>query len=408
MRDTKYLLIGGGLAASQAAKQLRKHDTAGSIVLVSQEPHVPYDRPPLSKEFLRGEVSANQLQYDSRDVLGKLGVDLMLATSVTSLDPSAKIVQLSVGEPLRFDKALIATGGRPKSLDVEGSELAGVQYLRTLDDAASLKTDAGPDRRVAIVGAGFIGMEAAASLSQLGATVFVVESASRIWAHFVDRALSEFIETCCEEKGITFYTHDTVARIEGKHRVERVVTWSGREIECDTVLIAVGIVPNVEPAVAAGLDVDDGIVVDAQLRTSHPDVFAAGDVVNFPDPIFQKRRRVEHWGHAEYSGQIAGQNMAGGHRQYDHLSYVWSDVFDLHIEFAGDETDHDRSVVRGTPGTESFTVLYLEDDRVTAFFSVNGRPREFSPLKKLIRSRVRLDGMDDRLADPDASLRELL
>lgn len=404
----EYLLVGGGLAASQAAKQLRKHDTAGSITLVSEEPHLPYDRPPLSKEFLKGDISRDQLPYDSRERLEELGVELMLATRVTQLDPKSKEAKLSDGQSLRFDKALLATGGRPRTLDVAGIELAGVQYFRTLDDATALAESAGPDRRVTIIGAGFIGMEAAASLTQRGTAVSVVESAPRVWAHFADETLSEFLEAYCEAKGVTCYTGDTVERIEGARGVERVITRSGREIDCDSVLVAIGLVPNVELAVTAGLDVDNGIVVDAHLRSSHPDIFAAGDVVNFPDSIFHKRRRVEHWGHAEYSGQIAGQNMAGADGRYELLSYVWSDIFDLHVEFAGDEAEHDRSVVRGKPDTGSFTVLYLRDDRLTAYFSINGNPREFAPLKKLIRSGARLDREEERLRDPDFSLRALV
>jgi NADPH-dependent 2,4-dienoyl-CoA reductase/sulfur reductase-like enzyme len=405
---TKYLLIGGGLAASQASKQLHKHDESGSVTMICHEPRVPYDRPPLSKQFLRGDTSRDKLEYESQGSLEARGVQLLLGREATRLDLDQKQVCLSDGRSIHFEKALIATGGRPARLDFEGAKLRGVHYLRTLDDAEALVNAAGPGKHVVIVGGGFIGMEAAASLTQRGTGVSVVEAAPRVWSHFAGPTVSGFFQQYCEARGVIFCLNDSVSRILGDGRVESLHTAGGREIDCDAVLIAVGIVPNVELAASAGLDVDNGIVVDQYLRTSHPEVFAAGDVVNFPDPLFAKRRRVEHWGHAEYGGQIAGQNMTGAQNAYALLSYVWSDVFDLHLEFAGDESEHDRAVIRGDVQSGSFSVLYLKNQRLTAYFSVNGKPKEFSPLKKLIRRGVSLEGEDERLADSDAPLRDLL
>ncbi len=407
MPHIRYLLIGGGLAASQAAKQLRRQGAKGNLVLVSEEPHVPYDRPPLSKEFLRGETSRDELTYVQPEELEAQGVELVLGCPAVELDPEAHEAVLADGRRIRFEQALLATGGRPRVLGIPGERLAGVHYLRTVDDAQALSVYGEADD-VVIVGAGFIGLEAAASLRTRGVKVTVVESAPRVWARFVDETLSDFFQEYCRNRGVMFHMNDTLVEIRGSNAVERVVTREGLEIECDAVLIAIGIEPNVELAQSAGLGVGDGVLVDSHLRTSQPHVLAAGDIANFPDPVFAKRRRVEHWGHAEYSGQIAGQNMAGGDREYELLSYVWSDVFDLHLEFAGDESDYDRSIVRGSVESGAFTVLLLKDDRLTAYFSVNGNKREFSPLKKLIKRHVALAAAAPQLADPGFELRGLM
>jgi NADPH-dependent 2,4-dienoyl-CoA reductase/sulfur reductase-like enzyme len=408
MPSTEYLLIGGGLAASRAARRIRKLDADGAITLVTAEPHAPYDRPPLSKEFLRGEVAEEKLFYQSPDELRGSGVDLVTATRVVALDPDAHSAALAGGERYRFQKALLATGGRPVALDVPGADLDGVHYLRTLDDAKALAAEAGQGKRIAVVGAGFIGMEVASSLTQLGCEVEVVETAPRVWARFADETLSRFFQRYCEERGVRFRTGERTTAIRGNGRVTALETASGTRIPCDAVLIAVGIRPNVELAADAGLDVDDGIVVDASMRTSHPDVYAAGDAVRFPDPIFGRRRRVEHWGHADASGRVAGESMAGAERVYDSVSYVWSDVFDLHLEFAGDEQTCDRTLLRGDPASGSFTLLYLRRDRLTAFFSVGGNPRDLVPLKKLIKDGAPLTGRERELADPGFPVRDLL
>ncbi len=408
MLSTKYLLIGGGLAASRAAGQIRKVDANGAITLVTAEPHAPYDRPPLSKEFLRGELSEEKLYYQSTAELRASGVDLVTEARVAALDPDAHTVTLADGERCRFEKALLATGGQPAALGVPGADLDGVRYLRTLEDARALAAAAGGGGRIAIVGAGFIGMEVASSLTQLGCEVEVVEAAPRVWARFADQTLSGFFQRYCEERGVRFRVGETVTAFRGGGRVTAVETASGGSVPCDAVLVAVGIRPNVELALEAGLVVDDGIVVDATMRTSHPDVYAAGDVVRFPDPVVGRWRRVEHWGHAEASGQVAGANMAGAKRTYDLLSYVWSDVFDLHLEFAGDEHAGDRTVLRGDPASGSFTLLYLEAGHLTAFFSVAGSPKDIMPLRRLIRGRVPLAGREDDLADPGFPLRHLM
>ena len=408
MKSTKYLLIGGGLASSQAAKQIRKADPQSPITLVGDEPYVPYDRPPLSKEFLRGEKPREALFFDPEQYLRDHGIDLILGVAVKQLDLPNKTAILAKGEPMTFEKALIATGGRPVRLKLRGSDLPGVYYLRTLDDSAAIHAAAIPGKRAVFIGAGFIGMEVAASLTQQGVQVTVIEAQPHIWARFADATLAGFFQGYCADKGVTFYTNEMAAEIKGTARPSAAVTRSGREIPCDFVCIGVGIVPNVELAQQAGLKVDNGIVVNEYLQASHPDVYAAGDVANYLDPIFGKRRRVEHWGHAEYCGQVAGQNMAGANRKYDLLTYVWSDIFDLHLQFAGDETEHDQVLVRGRFEDKAFTVLFLKQHVLTAYFAVNTGAKDFGALQRLIRGKKDLSGKEALLQDPTVAVKGLL
>jgi len=408
VKSTRYLLIGGGLASGQAAKQLRESDPDGSITLVGEEPYVPYDRPPLSKEFLRGEKSREEVFFDPEQYFRDHGIDLVLGVAVQRLDLARKTAILANGETIAFEKALIATGGRPVRLKLPGGDLPGVHYLRTLDDSAAIAAEAGPGRRAVLIGAGFIGMEVAASLTQKGARATVIEALPHIWARFADATLAGFVQDYCAQRGVTFYTNETVTEIRGQDRPSSVVTRSGKELPCDFVCIGVGIVPNVELAREAGLEVANGVIVNESLQSSHPDVYAAGDVANYADPIFGKRRRVEHWGHAEYCGQLAGQNMAGAGNRYDLLTYVWSDIFDLHLEFAGDESEHDRVLVRGRFQDKSFTVLYLKQNVLTAYFAINTGSKEFPALQRLIRGKKDLAGKEVQLQDPTFAIKGLL
>jgi 3-phenylpropionate/trans-cinnamate dioxygenase ferredoxin reductase component len=396
--SVKYLLVGGGLACGQAAKQIRTADPTGSIVLVGEEPYVPYDRPPLSKEFLRGEKPGEQLAFDPETFYREHGIDLVLGVAAREMAADSKTIRLENGDGLSFAKALIATGGRPVRLKIPGAGLPGVHYLRTRDDSAAIAAEATQGKRAVIIGGGFIGLELAASLTQKGIRVAVVEAAPHVWARFADATLAGFFQDYCTRKGVAFFTDERVSEIRGNGRPSTVVTQSGRELPCDFVCVGVGIVPNVELAVQAGLAVDNGVVVNEFLQTSHPDIYAAGDVANYLDPVFGKRRRVEHWGHAEYSGQLAGRNMAGAREPYGLLTYVWSDIFDLHLEFAGDESEHDQVLTRGHKEEAAFTVLYLREGALRAYFSVNGGSKELPVLQRLIRTGVILDGRDPGFA----------
>jgi NADPH-dependent 2,4-dienoyl-CoA reductase/sulfur reductase-like enzyme len=408
MERFKYVLIGGGLTAYKAVAGIRSVDEEGPILMVTKEPRVPYDRPPLTKGFLRDETEKESIFYDSVEELGERGVTVAMADPVVALDTEAKTVTLESGEAYGYDTALYATGGQPIVLDIPGADLDGVYTLRTIEDSERIKGEAREGRRAVVIGAGFIGMEIAASLTGHGVDVTVIEALPRIWARFVDETLSGYFEDLYTQRGVTFHTGETVEAFKGNGRVSSVVTSSGDELACDFVVMAVGIVPNTALADEAGLDVDDGVIVDEYLQSSHPDVYVAGDAARFYDPVFGKQRRVEHWGQADYSGELAGKNMAGAEEPYDMITYAWSDIFDQHLEFVGDETDYDEVWLRGTPGEGPFTVLYLLDGALQAFFGINTGTDEFGSLEALIRSGESLAEHRETLEDPDADLEALV
>ncbi|MSQ10222.1 MAG: NAD(P)/FAD-dependent oxidoreductase [Dehalococcoidia bacterium] len=398
-----YVVVGGGLAALRGAEQLRRSDADAEIVMFSEETSPPYDRPPLSKEYLRGDWDLERITLAKGDTLTEQRIDMRLGARVEAIDCAAHTVRLADGAVQGYDKLLYATGGRIRELALPGTGLAGVHYFRTLADADAIKAAAAPGTKAVIIGAGFIGVELAASLAKLGCEVTVLEVTSYIWSRFLDEELATYIQGRCQDQGVRFLTSMQPTAINGDGGLVRSVAYTGGELPATLVCIGVGILPNVELAESAGLQVQNGVVVDECMQTSNPDVFAAGDIINYPDPIFKKRRRVEHWGHAEYTGALAAQNMAGEHKPYDLLSYVWSDVFDMHLEFAGEEKDFDQMVIRGVLADGAFTVLYLKGGALQAYLGVNAPPREFRVLQRLIREQAqvadKLEGLRDRATD---------
>ncbi len=408
MEKCTYLLVGGGLASARAAKQLKSSDPSTSITILSVEPHLPYDRPPLSKEFMRGQKSEEDILLEKESFYAEQGINVLLGKRASSLNAKDKIATTEDGLEIGFEKALLATGGRPKRLPIPGAELDGVHYLRTIENSQAIAKEGVPGRRGVIVGGGFIGMEIAASLTQLGAEVTVIEMAPYIWSRFLDETTAKYFQSYYQDKGISFFTNESVQQLHGQGVVASVETKSGKRIECDFVCVGVGIDLNDELAKEAGLEVGNGVLVNEGMQTSHPDIYAAGDIANYYDPIFGKRRRVEHWGHAEYTGQLAAENMAGAGKTYDLLTYVFSDIFDLRLEFAGDETEYEKILIRGTFEENSFVVLYMKDGKLTAYLSVNTSPREFIPMQRLIRRKIDLSSNLNNLTDKSFDLRKLL
>lgn len=409
MKDVKYLVIGGGLAAFHAAKQVRRADAEGSVLLVSEEPVAPYDRPPLSKEYLRKEKTLAEITYDTPENLAAQNIELWLGVRITSIDAGAKTAMASNGETIKFDKAFLGTGADVIKPRIPGIELAGIHYLRTAADAEGIAAEARPGTHAVIVGGGFIGVETAASLIKLGAAATVIEALPYIMARACDEQTARFLMDYTGKRGIEYITDEMVSEFQGKDgRVSAAVTKSGKVIPCDFVCVGIGVRPNVELAQSAGLKVEDGIWVDDHMATSNPDIYAAGDVVNYPDPVFGDHRRVQHWGAAEYGGQIAGRNMAGGDMKYDLLNYVWSDIFDLHIEAAGDESDYDQVLLRGEYEDAKFTVIYLKQGMVQGYYAINTDAREYTTLRRLIRARKDLRGREADITNPEFNLRDLL
>ncbi|MCF7854008.1 MAG: NAD(P)/FAD-dependent oxidoreductase [Candidatus Pacebacteria bacterium] len=408
MNTTKYVLIGAGLASAEAVKGIRKHDKDGDILLVGAEPHLPYNRPPLSKDLLKGSKTRADIFCEDEGFYREAGVELKLGHTVTGLDAKKHTLTMDDGEERRFEKALLATGGSTVQLPHVSAEIEGVHYLRTVDDAESLERVARRTREAVVVGAGFIGMEVSATLTQMGVKVTVLEAQEHIWPRFAAPRLADAIQSYYEDKGVAFITGDKLSRLNAAPAVTSVTTESGREISCQLVCCAVGIKPDIDLGLEAGLDHENGLFVDKTMRTSHPDIYAAGDIANFPDPYFGKRRRVEHWGQAEYSGGLAGENMAGADKPYDLLTYAWSEGFDLHYEFGGDEGSVGSVIWRGEFPYPNFVCFHVRDNRISAFIAVNPDDALLGPLETLVKKRIDAAPVRRQLADPDASLTDVV
>ena len=375
--------------------------------MVTRDALPPYHLPPLSKELIRGEVAVETLPYESLDGQFPNTVEVRLRTAAHALDTATHTARLEDGTTIGFGKALLATGSSPVRLDLPGGSLPGVHYLRTAADALRIAREADAVLTAVVVGAGFIGVELASSLASRGLSVTLVEATDRIWPRLADPVLAGVVQARCERGGIVFRMGERVTAITGEQAVAGVVTASGEEIACGMVCIGVGARPEVELAIGAGLECDDGVVVDEHMRTSAPDIFAIGDVARYPDPYLGRSHRAEHWGHAEYTGQIAAMNMLGEPTPYDFLNYVWSDVFDLHIESAGHVGGHDLVVARGDVEGGQFAHLYFRDRALVGYTAVNGDQSQFPAYRRLIKARRTLDD-PQVLADPEVLARSLL
>jgi 3-phenylpropionate/trans-cinnamate dioxygenase ferredoxin reductase component len=395
VEKTRFLLVGGGVAAVAAARQLALCEPEASILIVNNEAHPPYDRPPLSKGFLAGRVTLSDLEYLGLDEQRHLRIR---NDHVVGLDPPAHTATLLSGGTVAFERCLIATGSRPRRPDIPGTYLQGVHLFRTASDAEAVRTEAKPGCPCVIVGAGFIGLELAATLARIGLSVHVLEGRSTVWPQFGDAGLSAVLRRICEAEGVILHFDSVVRELCGSARVSSVLLNSGLELPCDLVVLCVGIEPNVEIAREAGISVQNGIIVDDQFRTSAENVYAAGDVCNFMDVFAGTRRRIEHWGHAECSGQVAGRNMAGVSTGYTLLNYVWSDIFDTRIDYAGYHLNCEDRVVRGTLGENGSCVFYLRHRVVVAYCAFNAPQRDLAVYNRLIKSAANIS--PDRLCDP--------
>ena len=352
------VIVGAGMTGGVAAKTLRDAGFDGPIVLIGEDPGVPFGRPPLSKTYLRGEEDLSGWLVEPAEWYARNEVERIRATA-TAIDTETRTVTLDAGGAVEYSKLLLATGGRNRRLVVPGSDLANIFQLRTAADCDAIKQAARPGVRALIVGMGFIGSEVAASLRQLKLDVTAVFPGSLPLDSVLGPEIGEVMAGIHADSGVHLLSHETVARFEGAGQVERAVTKSGRKIECDVAIVAVGIQPNVELAQRAGIAVDNGILVDAACRTSVPDVFAAGDVANHLHPLFG-RIRVEHYNNAEKQGAAAARSMLGSDAEYAYLHTFWSDQYQDKLEYAGHARTWDRFVVRGSLQQRKLIGFYLE------------------------------------------------
>jgi len=413
MNPQRIVIIGAALAGATAAVTLRDEGFDGEIQLIGAERQLPYNRPPLSKAYLRGEGRLEDQLVNPPGIYAEKSIQLRLGTRAMAIDAKKKYVEVEDGERIPYDRLLVATGGRNRPVSIPGAELNGVLQLRTVEESDQIRARAQRGRRAVVVGLGFIGSEVAASLCQLGVEVTALAPEQAPLAQVLGGEVGDVLAAIHREKGVELVLGDSVAAFEGSGRVERVRATSGRLIECDFVVAGIGIVPNTELLAAAGARVDNGVLVDEHCRTSLPDVYAAGDVTNHQHPIFG-RLRVEHWNNGFQQGKAAARAMLGGARPYDYLHTFWSDQYEHTIEYVGFAKSWDRLVFRGRPETRKFLGFYVKDGLVRAAVGINrgGDPEdpktdgELKSVVSLIRDRLKVQPA--RLADEDVDLRRLV
>ena len=386
----RIVIVGAGLAGARAAEALRKDGYEGAITLLGDEPERPYIRPPLSKEYLRGESERDAAFVHPESFYDEQRIDLRTATPVQSIDTASQSVVLDDGHRVSYDRLLIATGAAPRTLPVDGADLRGVLALRTIADADVLHAAANDAERIVVVGAGWIGSEVAASLRMLGKTVVLIAPDAVPLERVLGSEVGAVYGDLHVERGVAWRPGTTVKRVFGRDRVQGVETSAGERIPADIVVVGIGVQPRTELAVAAGLDVGDGIEVGATLETSVPGIFAAGDVASAWHPFYERRLRTEHWANAKFQGATAGRAMLGETAPYDRIPYFYSDQYDLGMEYTGWASPADRLVVRGSLADRKFVAFWLADGRVVAGMNANIWDVA-KPIEKLIRSRAVVD-----------------
>jgi 3-phenylpropionate/trans-cinnamate dioxygenase ferredoxin reductase subunit len=398
------IIIGAGQAGAQAAQSLRQAGYQGSIILIGEEAIAPYQRPPLSKAYLQGALGADRLALKPEAFYAQNDITLMLGVRALRIDRHAARVETDSGESLGYDQLLIATGAPPRRLNCPGTELSGVHYLRTIADCEGLRTPLREARRMVIVGAGYIGLEVAASARKAGREVTMLEAQSRVLQRVAGPQISAFFDALHRAHGVDLRLGAMLAGFEGRGRIERAALASGERIDCDAVLIGVGAAPAVELAAEAGLVIDNGVATDEHACTSDPAIFAAGDCASHPSRLYGRRMRLESVPNAIEQAKVAGTNMAGGSAVYDVVPWFWSDQYDVKLQTAGVAEGADASVVRGDPGAARFSVWSLKGGRVLAVDAVND-PASFLAAKKIIAAKTPLDAK--LLADPATDLKSL-
>jgi 3-phenylpropionate/trans-cinnamate dioxygenase ferredoxin reductase subunit len=398
------VIVGAGHCAGQAAVSLREQGFDGTITLVGEEAHPPYERPPLSKKFLAGEIPVERTYFRPADFYQTQDVTLRLGMRVEAIERDRRRVVLGDGESLPYDQMLLATGSRPRRLNLPGANLAGVCYLRNIADVDTIRSFMGPGKSMAVVGGGYIGLEVAAVGIQSGMKVTLLEVAERILNRVTVPKLSDFFTRFHEARGAEVRCDTRVTGFEGAGRVERVLCEDG-PVEADLVVVGVGILPNVELAQTAGLDCDNGILVDEFCRTKDPRVFAAGDCTNHPNPLLKRRLRLESVHNALEQAKTAAANLCGRETAYAQIPWFWSDQHDLKLQIVGLSGAHDQIVLRGDMAGDSFALFYLKDGVVIAVDAVN-RPREFMASRRIIPRQARIE--PERLADSSIPMQELI
>jgi 3-phenylpropionate/trans-cinnamate dioxygenase ferredoxin reductase component len=391
------VIVGGGHAAGQACASLRQEGWKGEIVVIGDEPHLPYQRPPLSKQYLSGEHGLEKVHLRPVKFYADQNITLKLGVRAEAIDTAAHTVTTSAGETITYEKLLLATGGRPRRLNIPGSQLAGIHYLRGIDDVDGIRGEMAPGKKLVIVGGGYVGLEVASVAVVSGLEVHVLEMEQRILQRVTTPSMSEYYHNLHESRGVHVHISTAVTGFRGEGRVAAVLC-GDREFAADLVIVGIGIIPNVEIAEAAGIECSNGIVVDEGCRTSAPDVFAAGDCTNHPNPLLGRRLRLESVPNAMEQARVASANMCGGSKTYASIPWFWSDQYELKLQMVGFSADADSQVLRGDMAANQFAMFYLKEGAVIAVDAVNS-PKEFMICKQLIGKQVDAAKLADATVD---------
>jgi 3-phenylpropionate/trans-cinnamate dioxygenase ferredoxin reductase subunit len=407
-REVDFLLVGGGMASAHCAAELRKRGAEGSVLLVGREPEPPYERPPLSKEYMRGEAERADAYVNEPSWYEQNGVELLSGRNVMSLDPEARTAKLQGGEEVAFGQALIATGANVNILRVEGAENEGIHYLRAFGNSDAIRSEAETAEHVVLIGGSYIASEVAASLAARGTKCTMVMLEDVALSRTFGASAGRWFQARLEEHGVTVHGGEELEAFEGDGRVSAVVTKSGLTVECDAVVVGAGVRPDTMLAQRAGIEVGDGgIVCDARLRTSAAGIYAAGDCCSYESVVHGRRIHVEHWDVAMQQGMHAARNLLGEDRDYDVVPYFFSDLADwASLEYVGPAYEWDDEVWRGDRESGEFSVWYLQGGRVAGALSVN-RPEDLAEARRLLAAGVDVSGARERIADPSGDLSEL-
>lgn len=400
----RIVIVGAGQAAAQACASLRQFGYAGALTLIGDEPALPYQRPPLSKAYMKGDLAEERLYFKPQDWYDSQSIDVMRNTRVTTIDRAARTVTTDSGKSLDYDALIISTGSRPRALPVPGAELGNVFDLRDLKDVEAIRPHMQAGRRLVIVGAGYIGLEAAAVARQLGLEVTVLEMADRVLARVTSPVMSKFFEDEHRRQGVDIRTGAQLAELRGAQTVQSAVLADGTDIPADIVLVGIGILPNQELAAEAGIACKNGIIVDRDARTNDPRVFAAGDCAHRPLVHYGRDGRLESVHNAIEQGKLAAAAIMGKPRPVEDCPWFWSDQYDLKLQIAGLSEGYDQIVVRGNPDDRKFAAFYLRNGKLIAVDAINSAP-EFIVAKKLIMSGASL--APETLGDTSISMKEI-
>ena len=396
------VIIGAGHAAGQGAASLRQEGYEGEIIIIGDEPHIPYQRPLLSKQYLSGEQGIERVYLRPEKFYADKDITVRTSERVEHIDTATQTVTTDAGDTIAYEKLLIATGSRPRMLNIPGSDLGGIHYLRTITDVDAIRAEFEPGKKLVIVGGGYIGLEVASVGIAAGLEVHVLEMEERILQRVTTPEMSEYYHNLHTSRGVHIHTGTMVSGFTGDGSIASVQC-GDEEFAADLAVIGIGIIPNVELAEATGIECDNGIVVDDHCATSAANVYAAGDCTNHPNPLLNRRLRLESVPNAMEQARVAAANMCGGEKTYASIPWFWSDQYELKLQMVGFSADGDTQVLRGDKAANQFAVFYLKDGNVVAADAVNS-PKEFMVCKQLIGKPVDAQA----LADPDTDLKTLL